>query len=136
METILKRIILENQEIIANKQLISRNYSIPVTDNITVLTGIRRCGKTYMLYEKAKLINPKCILFLDFEDERLIALFSLTNYDVIVDAYKIDFFPNFGTSSFLTTKYKNLPKLALVSQTTTYKRLQNICYWKQCAFNK
>lgn len=107
METILKRIILENQEIIANKQLISRNYSIPVTDNITVLTGIRRCGKTYMLYEKAKLINPKRILFLDFEDERLIALFSLTNYDVIVDAYKM-LFPNLEPVVFFD-EIQNLP---------------------------
>lgn len=84
----LKRIILENQEIIAGKSLITRNYSIPDTDNITVLTGIRRCGKTHTLYEIAQAIDAERVLFLDFEDERLIALNSLSGYDVIIDAYK------------------------------------------------
>ncbi|MFA5419029.1 MAG: ATP-binding protein, partial [Bacteroidales bacterium] len=80
--------ILENQEIIAEKSLISRKYIIPETDAITVLTGIRRCGKTHILYEKAKHLPPESILFLDFEDERLIALNTLTSYDVIIDSYK------------------------------------------------
>ena len=88
MIEILKRIILENQEIIAGKSLITRNYSIPKTDNITVLTGIRRCGKTHTLYEIAQAIDAERVLFLDFEDERLIALNSLSGYDIIIDAYK------------------------------------------------
>jgi len=88
MEFILKRIILENQEIIAEKSLISRKFIIPETDAITVLTGIRRCGKTHILYEKAKQLPPESILFLDFEDERLIALNTLASYDVIIDSYK------------------------------------------------
>jgi len=88
MDEILQRIILENQEIISGRKLVPRNYFIPETDNITVLTGIRRCGKTYTLYEIAKTFDPERILFLDFEDERLIALKSLTNYDLIIDAYK------------------------------------------------
>lgn len=88
MEEVLKRIILENQEIISNKKLIPRNYSIPETEHITVLTGIRRCGKTHILYEKAKKLKPECILFLDFEDERLIGLNALKSYDCIIDAFK------------------------------------------------
>ena len=88
MDDILKRIILENQEIISEKKLVSRNYSIPETSHIKVLTGIRRCGKTYTLYEIAKTFEPERILFLDFEDERLIALNGLENYDLIIDAYK------------------------------------------------
>ena len=88
MDDILKRIILENQEIISEKKLVSRNYSIPETSHIKVLTGIRRCGKTYTLYEIAKTFEPERILFLDFEDERLIELNSLANYDIIIDAYK------------------------------------------------
>ena len=88
MDDILKRIILENQDIISGKKLVSRNYSIPETSHIKVLTGIRRCGKTYTLYEIAKALEPERILFLDFEDERLIALNSLANYDIIIDAYK------------------------------------------------
>lgn len=93
MEHILQRIILENQEIISGKKLIARNYAIPDTDQINVLTGIRRCGKTHVLYEKAKTFEPERILFLDFEDERLIGLNSLDNYDIIIDSYKT-LFPN------------------------------------------
>ncbi len=93
MEDILRRIILENQEIISGKKLISRNFTIPETDHITVLTGIRRCGKTHILYEKAKTFEPERVLFLDFEDERLIGLNVLANYDIIIDSYKT-LFPN------------------------------------------
>jgi hypothetical protein len=93
MEDVLKRIILENQEIISNKKLISRNYSIPKTEHITVLTGIRRCGKTHLLYEIAKTFDPERVLFLDFEDERLIGLNAIPNYDIIIDSYRT-LFPN------------------------------------------
>lgn len=93
MEDILQRIILENQEIISGKKLIARNYAIPDTDQISVLIGIRRCGKTHVLYEKAKTYETERILFLDFEDERLIGLNTLSNYDIIIDSYKT-LFPN------------------------------------------
>jgi predicted AAA+ superfamily ATPase len=88
MESTLQRIILENQELISGKKLISRNFHVPETDLITVLIGIRRCGKTYLLYDKAKSIDSRRILFLDFEDERLIGLNALSNYDIIIDSYK------------------------------------------------
>ena len=91
MNEILKRILLENQELILNKKLVHRKIHIVETDNITVLTGIRRCGKTYTLYEIAQSFDSELILFLDFEDERLIALNSLSDYDVILDSYKILF---------------------------------------------
>lgn len=86
-EEILKRIIAENQETIFNKKLISRDFNIPKTENITVLTGIRRCGKTHILYSIAQEHKKEDVLFLDFEDERLIDLNSLPGYDIIIDAY-------------------------------------------------
>lgn len=79
IEETLKRIIAENQEIVFNKKLISRDFNIPKTENITVLTGIRRCGKTHILYSIAQQYKKEDILFLDFEDERLIDLNSLTD---------------------------------------------------------
>lgn len=100
MENVLKRIILENQEMIVGRKLIARNYSFPETDHITVLTGIRRCGKTHLLYEKAKTFDPERILFLDFEDERLIGLNAVSNYDIIIDSYKT-IFPNLEPVLFL-----------------------------------
>jgi predicted AAA+ superfamily ATPase len=91
MEDILKRIILENQEIISDKKLVLRTYNIIDTENITVLTGIRRCGKTYTLYQIAQTFPKENVLFLDFEDERLIALNSFSDYDIIIDSYKTIF---------------------------------------------
>ena len=88
MENILKRIILENQEMISKRIIVSRNYHIPETDNITVLTGIRRCGKTHTLYEIAQGFENEQVLFLDFEDERLIELSTFSDYDIIIDSYK------------------------------------------------
>lgn len=85
---VLKRIIVENQETIFSKKVLSRKYDVPQTDNITVLVGIRRCGKTFTLYEYAQKLKKEQVLFLDFEDERLIALNSLSNYDLIIDSFK------------------------------------------------
>jgi uncharacterized protein len=88
MQEVIKRIILENQDMIGSRQLLPRNYYIPETKHITVLTGIRRCGKTFTLYQIAKKYDIRHVLFLDFEDERLVALSAQSNYDIIVDAYK------------------------------------------------
>ncbi|MCD4793652.1 MAG: ATP-binding protein [Bacteroidales bacterium] len=93
MEALLFKIILESQRSIAAKKNIKRNYRIPKTDHINVLTGIRRCGKTYTLYEQAKKIHPERVLFIDFEDERLVNLNNLENYDIILDSYK-HLYPN------------------------------------------
>ena len=87
-ELLLARIIIENQELIRNKKIIKRYFHIPETDNISILTGIRRCGKTYTLYEIAKKYNSEEILFLDFEDERLVSLNTLNSYDIIIHSYK------------------------------------------------
>lgn len=107
MEYILKRIILENQEIISNRELISRDYHLPKTDAILVLTGIRRSGKTHILYEIAQQFNAERILFLDFEDERLLTLNSLASYDIIIDTYK-SLFPHLEPVLFFD-EIQNLP---------------------------
>ena len=86
-ETISK-IILENQALIFSKKLIKRNYHLPKTGHITVLTGIRRAGKTHVLYSIAQQCTQEDVLFLDFEDERLLELNGLSNYDIILDSYQ------------------------------------------------
>ncbi len=89
----LGRIIIANQELIFSKKIIKRAYNIPSTEHITVLIGVRRCGKTYTLYNLAQKYKKEEILFLDFEDERLLDLNNMKNYDLIIDAYK-KIFPN------------------------------------------
>ncbi len=84
---LLKKIILENQHFIKTRNLIPRDIHIPETENIIVFTGIRRCGKTSLLYHEAKKIAIEDVLFLDFEDERLVFLNTMENYDPIIDSY-------------------------------------------------
>jgi len=93
LKEIVGKIILENQSLIFNKKIIDRNYVLPKTEHITVLTGIRRAGKTYVLYKIAQNYPQEDILFLDFEDERLLSLNNLDNYDLILDSYR-QIYPN------------------------------------------
>jgi predicted AAA+ superfamily ATPase len=89
---VLERIILENQAHIKNIELIQRDFEILDTEHITVLTGIRRSGKTHILYSIAQKYPHEDILFLDLEDERLLGLNTLSNYDIIDSYHSI--FPN------------------------------------------
>ncbi len=90
MKTILKTIILENQHS-RLPNVIPRNIDIPLNlDIIISLTGARRSGKTYILYQKIQEllkrgIKKEQILFLNFEDERL--KFKSDNLDLIIQAY-------------------------------------------------
>ena len=88
MEELLLNIILDNQDLIFNKKIIDRSPYVPETDNIHVFTGIRRCGKTYSLFQVTKRFPKEEVLFLDFEDERLLFLNALDNYEIILDSYK------------------------------------------------
>jgi predicted AAA+ superfamily ATPase len=88
VEDILKRIYIENIQLIGDKEIVERDIRIPETDHISVLSGIRRCGKTFRLYQECRMLDMKNILFLDFEDERLIQMNQLENYDVILDSYR------------------------------------------------
>ena len=88
MQNLLAKIILNNQDFIFNKKLIKRDYIIPNTEHITVLIGIRRCGKTHTLYSLAQQHKKEEVLFLDFEDERLLPINNLDNFDLIIDSYK------------------------------------------------
>lgn len=88
MEDILIRILLENIEIIRSRNIIHRNYHLPDTDNINILTGIRRSGKTFLLYQNSLEYNSENVFFIDFEDERLVQLNTFDNYDIIIDSYK------------------------------------------------
>lgn len=88
MEEVLKRIILENQERIEHKKLIPRYLVLPEIEQISIITGLRRSGKTSLLFIETDKYPKEDVLFLDFEDERLVMLNSLSSYDCIIDSYK------------------------------------------------
>ena len=83
---ILKRVIVENREFISKipGQFIERDcFSLPEkTRKVVVLYGVRRSGKTYLLYQLMKE-NPDNSLYIDFEDERLIG-FSVEDFEKLL----------------------------------------------------
>jgi uncharacterized protein len=74
----------------------SRSMQLPLnTGKIVSLTGVRRSGKTYMLYQNiAELykqgIKPEQIVFINFEDERLPNNPDI--FDMLLQAYR-ELFP-------------------------------------------
>jgi hypothetical protein len=81
MNTILRTLLLEWKDRTL-PSLVIRDHQIdvsaqPGTNNATVITGFRRIGKTYMMFEAIERLlktNPReDVIYLNFEDERLIS---------------------------------------------------------------
>ena len=90
----LKSIIIEGQELLRELQPVRRDYSLEERARY-VFVGIRQSGKSYMLYSRAlQLISEghdiKEILFVNFDDERLIGL-EAKDLDYILQAYSAIF---------------------------------------------
>lgn len=74
----LKQIMIDQKEIYLNNPLISRHY--PLEDNVNYcFVGIRRTGKSYMMYQQIKQLEAKGvplsqIVYVNFEDERLLEM--------------------------------------------------------------
>ena len=87
---IIKSIIVRQQEFVCNVDFIERPLTIEPTVNY-VLVGLRRAGKTYMLYQTIRhLLNEghkkEEILFVNFEDERINDIRKEELQDIL-DAY-------------------------------------------------
>jgi len=90
VKDIIKEIILENQRTdlpVVTKRKVQVPLDAPL---IISLVGARRSGKTFLLYDLMRslmaygIVRDK-ILFINFEDERLI--FDASNLDLIIQAY-------------------------------------------------
>lgn len=84
---ILKRVIFDQHEVIKNSEIIDREIELEQNVNY-VLIGIRRAGKSTLLYKRVKDligngIKWEQIIYLNFDDERLID-FSLEDFDDIL----------------------------------------------------
>jgi uncharacterized protein len=90
MKEILKNIIT-NFHTSELKQSFDRNIKLPVNTGIIIsVVGVRRCGKTFLIYETIKQILKDNIpitniLYLNFEDERI--QLQQTELDLILQAY-------------------------------------------------
>ncbi len=91
MKTILKEIILSNQKLKFN-DLITRDLKLPLdTQKIISVVGVRRSGKTYILFDTMiqlmeRGIKKEQLVFINFEDERL--SFDTMDMDLILQAYR------------------------------------------------
>jgi predicted AAA+ superfamily ATPase len=85
----LKEIILSNRHFILNqiKSIIKReDIKFPQRlKKIIVLYGIKRSGKTFILYDLLKRYKDRS-LYIDFEDDRLIN-FELSDFEILKDAF-------------------------------------------------
>lgn len=87
----IKKIIVENQERIPKLQIIFRKNNL---DNHTnyVFVGLRRAGKSYTLFQnisdriKQNINQPADILYINFEDDRLVG-FDVFDFQEIINSY-------------------------------------------------
>ena len=88
---LLKRLIVEYQQQVTKIELTKRD--IQLSDKINyVLVGLRRAGKSYLLYQKIQELVDKGhseeeILYFNFEDDRLVGL-TLQDLDTIKVCYE------------------------------------------------
>ena len=87
---LLERIMLENQREVEEHEVVPRNVSFEGFDRY-VLVGIRRAGKSYLLYQQMqKLLSEghdwSEMLYLNFEDERLEG-FTAMDFNQILEAH-------------------------------------------------
>jgi predicted AAA+ superfamily ATPase len=91
MKTLFKRLITDFHESPPKQQIIPRDYAIPLNSRkIISLIGVRRSGKTFLLYaliqQLRQQIDPRNIVYINFEDDRLYPL-TLKDLDDLIEAY-------------------------------------------------
>lgn len=74
----LKQILLDQKEMYLKEGMIRRDYELEDTVNYCFV-GIRRTGKSYMMYQQIRRllaagIRPEQILYANFEDERFLEI--------------------------------------------------------------
>lgn len=87
---VLREVMLENREEVMRHEVVKRNVSLDGFDR-QVLVGVRRAGKSYLLYGKIhELLSQGYswneIVYLNFEDERLAGM-ELADLNMILEVH-------------------------------------------------
>lgn len=87
---LIRKIIIESQEFVADIPLIERPFHFEKNGNY-VFVGIRQAGKSYLLYQRIKQLiaeghSIEEIVYINFDDERL-RLMAADEFDLILQAY-------------------------------------------------
>ena len=88
---LIKDVIVENQRFISSVSFFERDYAFEDALNY-VLVGLRRAGKSYLLYQRIHQLLEKGhrmeeICYFNFEDDRL-GIMTLADLDIIKSAYE------------------------------------------------
>ena len=75
---VIREILLENRKEVEFQQIVPRNFQMEDFANY-VLIGVRRAGKSFMLYQQIQQnlkrgITWDSMLYINFEDERLMGM--------------------------------------------------------------
>ena len=86
---ILKRVIFDQHEIIKSAIIVERNDYVFDEKLNYVLVGLRRSGKSTLLYKKVQDlikngVSYNQIIYINFEDERLIG-FDVNDFDSVIE---------------------------------------------------
>lgn len=87
---VFKTLIKEGQEEILEVELNRRHFDFEEQGRY-VLVGVRQAGKSYLLYQRAKMMleaghDISEIVYINFDDERLLGM-SAEDFDLILQAY-------------------------------------------------
>lgn len=90
-KNVIKQMLLRQQEFVGNVKLQRRDITLDPNANY-VLVGMRRAGKSYMLYQHIQQLiaeghSVEEILFVNFEDERITDI-TKEELHLILDAYR------------------------------------------------
>lgn len=93
---IFKRLIVDNQER-TFAEIVLRDIQIPIdTRKIVTLKGVRRCGKTSILYQTIKklreTVDKTNLVYINFEDDRIFPV-QLPDCNELLEAY-YEMFPS------------------------------------------
>jgi predicted AAA+ superfamily ATPase len=117
MKQLIKEIILENQHM-KIPVMVDRKHDIPLDLSVIIsLVGPRRSGKSWLLYRamlqlEERGVSRKNILFINFEDERL--MFRAQDLDLIIQAYN-----------------ELYPEIEMEEVYLFFDEIQNVTGWEQ-----
>ena len=89
---IFKTLIIEGQDELQSVELYERHFDYEEQGRY-VLVGIRQAGKSYLLYQRAKMFlesshDIREIVYINFDDERLLGM-TAEDFDLILQAYSV-----------------------------------------------
>jgi len=85
-KNLIKEIIIDQRALFEKKQFVARDFpaNFLTTKKISVISGIRRCGKSTLLRQISKNLPAFC--YLNFEDERMLD-FSYRDFNSMHEAF-------------------------------------------------